>query len=376
MDLTIDSVLLFCVLAALVLLLYRNRTSPKSDVEGRTLLLEANDRVSQRYEEMAQQYITLQSEMNAVRLGISEAQQGRNEVIQFSRDLKEVLVRPPLRGKVGERLLEEMCAQHLTEGQWVRQEKTEAGATTDQGGVDVLLKLGKTNVPVDSKFPRETWQRYVTLLDADMAGMTEPQQKGHQASIEQQFEAFRKAVMKMVMETKAHINPAGGTSDFALMWIPNDAMYSTIVALKDSFGNENMITHAGQPMYLIDAIHHNNVVPISPATFVPMVKIIQAALRNMTIVENLQELENRLRLFEQKLGTFTAQHEKVGQSLQTALAAWEAEGARFNEIKGTAERALKALNEVNVVEDAGDGPSNDDPTAALAASSNADGEEA
>ena len=127
MELTIDSVLLFCVLAALVLLLYRNRTSPKSDVEGRTLLLEANDRVSQRYEEMAQQYITLQSELNAVRLGISEAQQGRNEVIQFSRDLKEVLVRPPLRGKVGERLLEEMCAQHLTEGQWVRQQKTEAG---------------------------------------------------------------------------------------------------------------------------------------------------------------------------------------------------------------------------------------------------------
>jgi len=179
----------------------------------------------------------------------------------------------------------------------------------------------------------------------------------------------------MVKETKAHINPEGGTSDFALMWIPNDAMYSTIVALKDSFGNENQLQHAGQSMYFIDAIHHNNVVPISPSTFVPMVKIIQAALRNMTIVENLQELERRLSLFERKLGTFKAQHEKVGQSLHTALEAWEAEGARFNEIKGTAERALKALNEVNVVEDAGDGPSNDDPPAALAAGSNADGEE-
>jgi len=375
MDLTIDSVLLFCVLAALVVLLYRSRTSPTSDIEGRTLLLEANDRVSQRYEDMAKQYSTLQSEMNAVREGIIDAQQGRKEVIQFSRDLKEVLVRPPIRGKVGERLLEDMCAQHLTEGQWVRQEKTEAGATTDQGGVDVLLKLGKTNVPVDSKFPREAWQRYVTLLEADMAGMTEAQKDVHPASITKAFEDFRKSIMTMVKETKAHINPAGGTSDFALMWIPNDAMYSTIVALKDSFGNENQLQHAGQSMYLIDAIHHNNVVPISPATFVPMVKIIQAALRNMTIVENLQELERRLSLFERKLGTFTAEHEKVGQSLQIALAAWEAEGARFNEIKGTAERALKALNEVNVVEDAGDGPSNDDPPAVFAAGSDADGEE-
>ncbi|MDP7310295.1 MAG: DNA recombination protein RmuC, partial [Dehalococcoidales bacterium] len=70
--------------------------------------------------------------------------------------LKDLLQVPKLRGSYGEEVLEEMLERVLPKGVWERQYVIDG-----REKVDVAIKYRDVVVPIDSKFPRDDYQRYL-----------------------------------------------------------------------------------------------------------------------------------------------------------------------------------------------------------------------
>ena len=331
----------------IVVVLYRTR-------EGNQLapMFDSNQKVTDTYQKMQDEYKDMNQVLTDVRLEITKSTEGRKEVIDFSRDLRDVLVKPSIRGDVGEKLLEDMCKSYLPDSAWKRQSVTDDEASSQRGGVDVLLKTGSLDVPVDSKFPREAWKRYVSLIEQPMNGMNESQQNQHRAAIQHQFATFQSSVMTKVGEIQKHINPSSGTTNFALMFIPTEAMYYAVVSDKNGLNEENLITRKGQTLQLLDAMIQENVIPVSPSTLYPFIHVILVGIQNMKVVENLETLQARLNQFETKMRTFSTAYESIGSALDGAKSAWETAGNRYNELTVLGGRITNALDEVEVLDSA------------------------
>ncbi|MCH1615963.1 MAG: DNA recombination protein RmuC [Candidatus Poseidonia sp.] len=336
-------------LGALVLLMVLVYLRTK-DANQSQALVQTSERVSDTYEKMQEEYKAMQGILNSVNLEIEKSTQGRQQVIDFSRDLRDIMMKPSLRGDVAEKLLEDMCKDFLPDSAWERQKVTDEEAASQQGGVDVLLKTGKLSVPVDSKFPREAWKRYVNLTEESMNGKNESEQKQHRNNIKREFEGFQKAVLTKVDEIQKHINPGSGTTDFALMFIPTEAMYYSVISDKNALNEENKITRKTKEQYLLDAMLSEGVIPVSPSTFYPFIHVILVGIKNMQVVENLETLQKRLNQFETKLRTFSGAYDEIGAKLQDATEAWTATGNRYNDLVRLGGSITKALEEVNVTE--------------------------
>jgi DNA recombination protein RmuC len=313
-------------------------------------VFESNQMVTETYQTMQEEYKGMQTVLSNVKEEITRSTEGRKEVIDFSRDLRDVLIKPSIRGDAAEKLLEDMCRHYLPDSAWERQTVTDEEATTQQGGVDVLLKTGSLNVPIDSKFPREAWKRYVNLIEEPMNGKSESEQKNHRNNIKKEFEGFQKAVMTQVGEIQKHINPGSGTTDFALMFIPTEAMYYAVVSDKNGINEKNMILRKGSNVQFLDAMLDERVVPVSPSTLYPFIHVIMAGIRNMKVVENLETLQQRLTQFETKMRTFTSAYDSIGTALNEAKSAWETTGSRYNELSTLGGKITNALEEVEVKE--------------------------
>jgi len=332
------------VLVILILVVYF-RTRQSNELSP---VFESNQKVTETYQTMQEEYKEMQTLLSDVRNEITLSTEGRKEVIDFSRDLRDVLIKPSIRGDAAEKLLEDMCRQYLPDSAWERQAVTDDDATTQQGGVDVLLKTGSLNVPVDSKFPREAWKRYINLIQEPLNGKSESEQKNHRNNIKTEFEGFQKAVMTKVVEIQKHINPGSGTTDFALMFIPTEAIYYAVVSDKNGINEKNIIPRKGNKIQLLDAMLEQRVIPVSPSTFYPFIHVILTGIRNMKVVENLETLQNRLTRFETKMGTFTSAYEKIGVALDDAKSEWETTGNRFDDLTTLGGQITNALNEVEV----------------------------
>ena len=331
----------------IVVVLYRTR-------EGNQLapMFESNQKVTDTYQKMQDEYKGMNEVLSDVRVEITKSTEGRREVIDFSRDLRDVLLKPNIRGDVAEKLLEDMCKSYLPDSAWVRQQVTDDEASSQRGGVDVLLKTGSLNVPVDSKFPRDAWKRYVNLIEQPMSGMDESRQNQHRNAIKKDFSDFQSSVMTMVGEIQKHINPSSGTTDFALMFIPTEAMYYAVVSDKNALNEENLITRKGQTLQLLDAMIQENVIPVSPSTLYPFIHVILVGIQNMKVVENLESLQSRLTQFETKMRTFNTAYQGIGSALDNAKSAWDTAGSRYDELTVLGGRITNALEEVEVLDSA------------------------
>lgn len=313
-------------------------------------VFESNQMVTETYQTMQEEYKGMQAVLTNVKEEITRSTEGRKEVIGFSRDLRDVLIKPSIRGDAAEKLLEDMCRNYLPDSAWERQTVTGEEATSQQGGVDVLLKTGSLNVPVDSKFPREAWKRYINLMEEPMNGKSESERANHRNNIKKEFGGFQIAVMAKVKEIQKHINPGSGTTDFALMFIPTEAMYYAIVSDKNGINEKNMILRKGNNVQFLDAMLAERVVPVSPSTFYPFIEVIMAGIRSMKVVENLETLRQRLTQFETKMRTFTSAYDSIGTALDEAKLAWETTGSRYNELSTLGGKITNALEEVEVKE--------------------------
>ena len=177
--------------------------------------------------------------------------------------LEDLLKPPKLRGLLGETFLEQALAQVLPPGAFSMQYALPGGAV-----VDAAIHLGERIVAVDSKFPLENFRRWRELTDE-----TEKKRARRQ---------FASDVGRHV-ETIAekYIRPDAGTLDFALMYVPAEAVYAEIV-------------EEGEETIWTSAMMERRVIPVSPRLLYAYLATVAMGLKGLELQENARQIHGEL----------------------------------------------------------------------------------
>jgi DNA recombination protein RmuC len=132
-------------------------------------------------------------------------------------DLSRIFTNVKSRGTIGEVMLETLLKQMLAPNQFEKNVKVKSGS---QEVVEFAVKLptpsGETLLPIDSKFPREAWER----LESAYAGGTDIVSAG---------KAFETAIRNEGRKIcEKYIAPPTTTS-FAIMFLPTEGLYAEVM---------------------------------------------------------------------------------------------------------------------------------------------------
>lgn len=237
--------------------------------------------------------------------------------------LEDLLKPPKLRGALGETFLEQALAQVLPASRWKMQFRFPDGAT-----VDAAIFVGERCVSVDSKFPLDNYRR------AREAGDENERKKA--------LRDFQTDVRGHVDSIRSkYIRPECGTYDFALMYIPAEAVYCEVAG-------------DGEEGSLADYAVGERVIPVSPRLLYAYLATVAMGLRGLELQESARDVQEKLadlaRLWERVEIPF----EKVGAHLSNAQKQYEEAtkavgrfGARLEGIaEGAAERLASEMPEV------------------------------
>ena len=185
-----------------------------------------------------------------------------SEIGRSMRDLQDFLKSPKLRGNIGEQILRDLLEQMVPKENFSLQYSFGGGAI-----VDAVVKTDKGIIPIDAKFPMENFKKM-------MASEIEKDK-------EQARKDFARDVKKHINDiAKKYILPTEGTVDFALMYIPSEAVaYEVTVNMSE----------------LAEFAHQKRVIIVSPNQFNYFLKVILIGLEGKKIEEKARFILNSLK---------------------------------------------------------------------------------
>lgn len=264
MDVLIVATLLF--LATAVIIYYINRRLGSSETVEIMKLLQHNSQEDRRVllESLQRNTNSLNERLDTAARVIGDVQKSVGEVGEIGRsmrDLQEFLRSPKLRGNIGEQILKELLGQMLPKSSFHLQYTFRSGEK-----VDAAIQTAGGIVPIDSKFPMENF-RAMNKADNDK-DMT---------LAKNQFVSDVKKHIQSI--SKKYILPDEGTIDYALMYIPSEAVYYEIV------NNPKLFEYSGEC----------RVLPVSPTTFYAYMKAILMSFEGQKIESQAKEILTILR---------------------------------------------------------------------------------
>lgn len=210
---------------------------------------------------------------------ISQVQRNIGEFSEIGRGMKELqefLSSPKLRGNIGEQVLKDLIQQILPKGSFFLQHTFKSGEK-----VDVAVQTAAGILPIDSKFPMENFQKMAKAEN-------EKERKPYKA-------AFRRDIRKHIKDiSNKYILPEEGTMDFALMYIPSEAVYYEVV-------NEPELIRFAQSA---------RVYPVSPTTMYAHFQTILLSFEGQKINKRAREVFALIRAIQKDYG-------KVNENLST-----------------------------------------------------------
>ncbi len=244
---------------------------------------------------------------------LTEHRDGLSALMQTTQSLREVLSSTKARGRWGERMAEDVLrVANLVENIHYRKQRAVEGG---RGIPDFTFFLPNDLVlHMDVKFPLDNYLRY-----CDAA--SELERKRHR-------DDFLRDVRARVKEltSRDYIDPAGGTVDFVLLFIPNDQLYTFI--------------HENDGEVLDDAVQQR-VVFCSPVTLFVVLALIRQMVENFQLARTSDEILALLGGFSDQWKKFKGQMEKVGQRIESA-------GMEYEAMVGTRKRMLeKPLHKID-----------------------------
>lgn len=208
---------------------------------------------------------------------IGDVQKNIGEMSEIGRGMKELqdfLKNPKIRGNIGEQVLNELLRQYLPKDSFNLQYSFRSGER-----VDAAIKTSAGIIPVDSKFPMENFRK-ISKSEND------EERKGYQ-------KLFEGDVKKHIDDIgRKYILTEEGTIDYALMYIPSEAVYYEVV------NNQSLFDYAGS----------KRVLPVSPTTFYAYMKAILMSFEGQKIEKKAKEILSSLRAIQKD-------YEKVGSGL-------------------------------------------------------------
>lgn len=185
-----------------------------------------------------------------------------SEIGRSMKDLQEFLRSPKLRGNIGEQVLKELLSQMLPKQSFHLQYGFKSGVM-----VDAAIKTAAGIIPVDAKFPMENYQK---MAKAESEAEKKVLQKEFVRDIKKHIEDI----------SKKYILTDEGTIDYALMYIPSEAVYYEVINTEGD---------------LVDYAHRMRVLPVSPTTFYAYLRAILMSFEGQKIEKRAQEILQAIR---------------------------------------------------------------------------------
>lgn len=251
--------------------------------------------------------------MSTVNQTIGEVGKGLGGVQQIGQDLKrfqEILNAPKLRGNLGEHILSESLGQIIPREHFALQYKFAGGET-----VDAIIRTENGVIPIDSKFPLEQWRVAETAEDPKVR--------------EQAMREFRRSVKKHVDDiAKKYILPSEGTMDFAVMYVPSEALFYDVV-----LASEELMAHA----------HTRKVLLVSPNSFTHFLRAILMGLERGKIAKEAMKVWELLKTVQTEVTKFGDNLGLVSRHVTNAKGAIDAATTEYTKLAGKVQQ-VEALS--------------------------------
>jgi DNA recombination protein RmuC len=237
-------------------------------------------------------------------------------MLERARDLAklEQALRPPkARGGFGELLLANLLADTFPADKYALQHGFKGGER-----VDAVIRLDRALVPVDAKFPLDNFHR---VLEAESDAEREVHAKQFGRDVKAHVDAI----------AQKYIRPDEGTYEFALMYLPAEAVYYELVC--------NRLGGSASP--LAYALEHK-VIPVSPSTLHAYLLVIVLGFKGLQIEEHAREVMAYTAQLGKDFGRFRDDFELLGTHLGRAQTKFTDAEKRLGRFEAKLERAAES----------------------------------
>jgi len=234
------------------------------------------------------------------------------EAVKDVSSFQEIFKSPKLRGQWGEASLEHILSQHFPKELYKIQYLFSSG---DQ--VDAALKLPNNKIlPIDSKFPSENFDKMIN------------------AASETEKNFFKKNFLEDVKNrineiAIKYILPSEGTTDFALMYIPAEAIYYEI------------INNIGKEIDIASFAWSKKVILTSPNTIYLTLRTIEHWFKDTQISRQTQEILKKIAKVHQDAEKLMDDFRKLGVHLKNATSAYSDSENRLRLLDDKVERLVE-----------------------------------
>jgi DNA recombination protein RmuC len=194
-----------------------------------------------------------------------------SEIGRGMKDFQELLRSPKLRGNIGEQVLKELLGQMLPKSSFHLQYSFKSGSI-----VDAAIKTEAGIIPIDSKFPMENFRK-----------MNHAKTDTDKAVAEKDFISDVKKHVDAI--SKKYILTHEGTIDYALMYVPSEAIYYEIV------NNTTLFDYASK----------HRVLPVSPMTFYAYLKAILMGFEGQKVSQKAREILSGIKAIQKEYENLT-----------------------------------------------------------------------
>lgn len=227
--------------------------------------------------------------LEAVSKGLGEVQQITSNI----NDLKRVMGNVKTRGVWGETFLESLLSDSLVpEKQYVKnfRPKERSGDTVEFAIMLPGNEDGPVYLPVDSKFPREDYDRIVAAAEV-----------GDTAALLQAQKDLAASVLGFATDITKYINPPR-TTDFAILFLPTEGLYAEVLRFP---GIEK-------------TLKEKRIVVAGPSTMMALVNSLRVGFQTLVVQKKSAEIAKLLGAVKKDFGNFGDLLEKINKKLEEA----------------------------------------------------------
>ncbi len=245
------------------------------------------DEIDARQKEIREMEQNRNKSYGEIARAISDHQKITEDLKVTTQNLGRVLSNNQSRGQWGEHIIEGLLEQAgLIENiHFLRQ--SPLGNSDIKPDITLLLP-GKKVIAVDVKFPYQAIQR---MVDANSATEKDLEKK-----------MFKNDVAAKLKQVEKYIDTTKGTLDYAVMFVPNEALFSFITkefadVINDAFKKKILI--------------------VSPFSFIPITKTVLEMHKSFTMENSLRNLMVMFADFSKQWGMFKGEFEKFDKSIKS-----------------------------------------------------------
>ena len=329
MDLTVAIALAGLAVAVVALVLVARRPQPTTDMSGVDVLRASVDQLRasqdkalaemraefQRTLGTTEQQLVTQTAATqrsladvSKQLGALGQQSARiGELAKDIGSLQDLLRAPKPRGGFGELMLERLLTDCLPLDSFDTQYTYRDGSR-----VDAIVRTGGRIVPIDAKFPNESFTQIATA-------QTDDERRSRRR-------AFLQQVKRHVDAVSRYVSPQDQTIDYSFMYVPSEAIYYEIIVSDGGPDEPDILAYCAD----------KHVIPTSPNTLLAYLQLVALGVRGLAMQERTRDLQQGIAQVRREFERFVALHDQLGHHLDNAT-------KKFDETERALARASGAI---------------------------------